>query len=211
MIAQKNGWFKDEIVPIEAIVMDAEGNESTVLADHDDGVRPGTTAEKLGKLRPAFDDDGTTTAGNASQVSDGAAAVLMMKRKTAHKLNLPILGKYVTSAVVGVPPRIMGVGPAYAIPIAVARAGIQIADVDIFEINEAFASQAVYSIEKLNIPIEKVNPKGGAIAFGHPLGCTGARQLATLFPELKRQNKKIGVTSMCIGSGMGMAAVFESE
>lgn len=181
------------------------------MADRDDGVRPGTTAEKLGKLRPAFDDDGTTTAGNASQVSDGAAAVLLMKRKTAQKLNLPILGKYVTSAVVGVPPRIMGVGPAYAIPIAVQRAGITLDQVDIFEINEAFASQAVYSVEKLGIPAEKVNPKGGAIAFGHPLGCTGARQIATLMPELKRQGKKIGVTSMCIGSGMGMAAVFESE
>ncbi|KAI9362346.1 Thiolase, N-terminal domain-containing protein [Pilaira anomala] len=209
--AQKNGLFNEEIVPVQAIVLDAEGNETVVLADHDDGIRPGTTAEKLSKLRPAFDEHGTTTAGNASQVSDGAAAVLLMKRKTAQKLNLPILGKYITSAVVGVPPRIMGVGPAYAIPIALERAGIKVADVDIFEINEAFASQAVYSIEKLEIPMEKVNPKGGAIAFGHPLGCTGARQLATLFPELKRQNKKIGVTSMCIGSGMGMAAVFESE
>lgn len=210
-VAQKNGWFQEEIVPVEAIVTDEEGNEKVVLADRDDGVRPGTTAEKLGKLRPAFDDDGTTTAGNASQVSDGAAAVLLMKRKTAQKLNLPILGKYVTSAVVGVPPRIMGVGPAYAIPIAVQRAGITLDQVDIFEINEAFASQAVYSVEKLGIPAEKVNPKGGAIAFGHPLGCTGARQIATLMPELKRQRKKIGVTSMCIGSGMGMAAVFESE
>jgi len=210
-VAQKNGWFQEEIVPVEAIVTDEEGNEKVVLADRDDGVRPGTTAEKLGKLRPAFDDDGTTTAGNASQVSDGAAAVLLMKRKTAQKLNLPILGKYVTSAVVGVPPRIMGVGPAYAIPIAVQRAGITLDQVDIFEINEAFASQAVYSVEKLGIPAEKVNPKGGAIAFGHPLGCTGARQIATLLPELKRQGKKIGVTSMCIGSGMGMAAVFESE
>ncbi|KAF1798739.1 Thiolase, N-terminal domain-containing protein [Mucor lusitanicus] len=210
-IAQKNGWFQEEIVPVEAIVTDEEGNEKVVLADRDDGIRPGTTAEKLSKLRPAFDDDGTTTAGNASQVSDGAAAVLLMKRKTAQKLNLPILGKYITSAVVGVPPRIMGVGPAYAIPVALQRAGLTVDQVDIFEINEAFASQAVYSVEKLGIPAEKVNPKGGAIAFGHPLGCTGARQIATLLPELKRQGKKIGVTSMCIGSGMGMSAVFESE
>ncbi|KAI9485579.1 MAG: Thiolase, N-terminal domain-containing protein [Benjaminiella poitrasii] len=210
-IAQKNGWFKEEIVPAQATVLDKDGNETTVLADHDDGVRPGTTAEKLAKLRPAFDDDGSTTAGNASQVSDGAAAVLLMKRKTAQKLNLPILGKYITSAVVGVPPRVMGIGPAFAIPVAVERAGIKLDQVDIFEINEAFASQAVYSVEKLGIPFEKVNPKGGAIAFGHPLGCTGARQIATLFPELKRQGKKVGVTSMCIGSGMGMAAVFENE
>ncbi|CAO3631324.1 unnamed protein product [Cunninghamella echinulata] len=209
--AQKNGWFKDEIVPITAIVEDKDGNETKVVADRDDGVRPGTTAEKLGKLRPAFDDEGTTTAGNASQVSDGAAAVLLMKRKTAEKLGLPIIGKYITSAVVGVPPKIMGVGPAYAIPVAVEKAGISINDVDIFEINEAFASQAVYSIEKLNIPFEKVNLNGGAIAFGHPLGCTGSRQIATLFPILKRTGKKVGVTSMCIGTGMGMAAVFENE
>ncbi|KAI8874748.1 thiolase [Backusella circina FSU 941] len=209
--AQKNGWFKEEIVPLEATVIDKDGNESTIIVDRDDGVRPGTTAEKLGKLKPAFDEEGTTTAGNASQVSDGAAAVLLMKRKTAEKYGLPIIGKYITSAVVGVPPKIMGVGPAYAIPVAVERAGIKISDVDVYEINEAFASQAVYSVEKLNIPFEKVNPKGGAIAFGHPLGCTGARQIATLLPELKRQGKKIGVTSMCIGSGMGMAAVFESE
>lgn len=198
-------------MPLEATVLDKEGNESTIIVDRDDGVRPGTTAESLARLRPAFDDDGTTTAGNASQVSDGAAAVLLMKRKTAEKLGLPIVGKYITSAVVGVPPRIMGVGPAFAIPVAVERAGLKISDVDIYEINEAFASQAVFSVEKLNIPYEKVNPKGGAIAFGHPLGCTGARQIATLLPELKRQGKKVGVTSMCIGSGMGMAAVFESE
>jgi acetyl-CoA acyltransferase 1 len=210
-LAQKNGYFKDEIAVLEVVVTDNDGNEKTVLADREDGIRPGTTAEKLAKLSPAFDDEGTTTAGNASQVSDGAAAVLLMKRKTAQKFNLPILGKYITSAVVGVPPRIMGVGPAYAIPVAVERAGIKLSDVDIFEINEAFASQAVYSVDKLEIPYEKVNPKGGAIAFGHPLGCTGARQIATLFPELKRQDKKIGVTSMCIGSGMGMAAVFERE
>ncbi|KAI7878195.1 thiolase [Lichtheimia hyalospora FSU 10163] len=209
--AQKNGWFKEEIVPLEATITDKDGNEKKVIVDRDDGVRPGTTAEKLAKLRPAFDEEGTTTAGNASQVSDGAAAVLLMKRKTAQKYGLPIVGKYITSAVVGVPPRIMGVGPAFAIPVAVERAGIKLEDVDIYEINEAFASQAVYSVEKLGVPFEKVNPKGGAIAFGHPLGCTGARQIATLLPELKRQGKKIGVTSMCIGTGMGMAAVFESE
>ncbi|CAO3608863.1 unnamed protein product [Cunninghamella echinulata] len=209
--AQKNGWFKSEIVVAKATVEDKEGNESEVVADRDDGVRPGTTAEKLGKLKPAFDDEGSTTAGNASQVSDGAAAVLLMKRKTAQKLGLPILGKYVTSAVVGCPPKIMGIGPAVAIPVAVEKAGLSIKDVDIFEINEAFASQAVYSIEKLQIPYEKVNLNGGAIAFGHPLGCTGARQVATLFPILKRTGKKVGVTSMCIGTGMGMAAVFENE
>ncbi|KAG1145249.1 hypothetical protein G6F37_008099 [Rhizopus arrhizus] len=209
--AQKNGLFAAEIVPLEAVVYDKDGNEKKVIVDRDDGVRPGTTPENLAKLKPVFDENGSTTAGNASQVSDGAAAVLLMKRKTAQKYGLPIIGKYITSAVVGVPPKIMGVGPAYAIPVAVERAGLKIEDVDIYEINEAFASQSVYSVEKLGIPFEKVNPKGGAIAFGHPLGCTGARQIATLLPELKRQNKKVGVTSMCIGTGMGMAAVFESE
>ncbi|KAG0745033.1 hypothetical protein G6F57_008551 [Rhizopus arrhizus] len=209
--AQKNGLFAAEIVPLEAVVYDKDGNEKKVIVDRDDGVRPGTTPESLAKLKPVFDENGSTTAGNASQVSDGAAAVLLMKRKTAQKYGLPIIGKYITSAVVGVPPKIMGVGPAYAIPVAVERAGLKIEDVDIYEINEAFASQSVYSVEKLGIPFEKVNPKGGAIAFGHPLGCTGARQIATLLPELKRQNKKVGVTSMCIGTGMGMAAVFESE
>ncbi|KAG1380426.1 hypothetical protein G6F61_004070 [Rhizopus arrhizus] len=209
--AQKNGLFAAEIVPLEAVVYDKDGNEKKVIVDRDDGVRPGTTPESLAKLKPVFDENGSTTAGNASQVSDGAAAVLLMKRKTAQKYGLPIIGKYITSAVVGVPPKIMGVGPAYAIPVAVERAGLKIEDVDVYEINEAFASQSVYSVEKLGIPFEKVNPKGGAIAFGHPLGCTGARQIATLLPELKRQNKKVGVTSMCIGTGMGMAAVFESE
>ena len=160
--------FAAEIVPLEAVVYDKDGNEKKVIVDRDDGVRPGTTPESLAKLKPVFDENGSTTAGNASQVSDGAAAVLLMKRKTAQKYGLPIIGKYITSAVVGVPPKIMGVGPAYAIPVAVERAGLKIEDVDIYEINEAFASQSVYSVEKLGIPFEKVNPKGGAIAFGHP-------------------------------------------
>ncbi len=144
-------------------------------------------------------------------MSDGAAAVLLMKRSKAKELGLPVLAKFVAFAVAGVPPKIMGVGPAFAIPKVLQKAGISIKDVDIFEINEAFASQAVFSIEHLGIPMEKVNPKGGAIAIGHPLGCTGARQIATLLPELKRQGKKIGVTSMCIGSGMGAASVIERE
>ncbi|KAH8555484.1 Thiolase, N-terminal domain-containing protein [Umbelopsis sp. PMI_123] len=209
--AQKAGLFKDEIVPVTATIVDKDGNERTIVVDKDEGMREGTSTQVLAKLKPAFKADGSTTAGNASQVSDGAAAVLLMKRKTAQKLGLPVLGKYVTSAVVGVPPKVMGIGPAFAIPVAVERAGLKVDDVDIFELNEAFASQAVYTVQKCNIPIEKVNPKGGAIALGHPLGCTGARQVATLFPELKRQNKKIGCTTMCIGSGMGMAAIWERE
>ncbi|KAI9294111.1 thiolase [Neoconidiobolus thromboides FSU 785] len=210
-LAQKNGYFDEEIIPVETIVLDKEGNEKKVTITKDDGIRPETTFETLNKLKPAFSKDGFTTAGNASQVSDGAAAVLLMRRSKAEQLKLPILGKYVSSAVVGVPPHIMGVGPAYAIPAAAKKAGVQVQDIEIVELNEAFASQAVYSIEKLGLDYNKVNPKGGAIALGHPLGCTGARQVATLFPELKRQNKKLGAISMCIGTGMGMAAIFERE
>ncbi|KAG0267033.1 3-ketoacyl-CoA thiolase, peroxisomal, partial [Mortierella polycephala] len=207
--AQAEGKFDSEIIPVKTIIKDEEGNETEVVISKDDGIRAGTTAEKLSKLRPAF--DGCTTAGNASQVSDGAAAVLLMKRKTAQKLGLPIVGKYIASAVVGCPPKIMGVGPAVAIPAVCKKAGVKIEDIDVFELNEAFASQAVYSIEKCGLDINKVNPVGGAIAMGHPLGCTGARQIATLLPELKRQNKKLGLTTMCIGTGMGMGAIFERE
>jgi len=149
--------------------------------------------------------------GNASQVSDGAAAVVLARRSVAKRLGLPILGKYVKSAVVGVPPRIMGVGPAFAIPRVLELVGITQNEVDFFEINEAFASQAVYSIERLKIPYERVNINGGAIAIGHPLGCTGARQVASGLSIAKQTGGRIFVTSMCIGSGMGMAAVFVSE
>lgn len=210
-LAWKSGWYNEEVIPVNTTVFDKEGNSKNVTVKFDDGVRPNTTLEGLGKLKPAFSESGTTTAGNASQVSDGAAAVLLMKRRKAKELGLPVLGKFVSFAVAGVPPRIMGVGPAYAIPKALTKAGIEVKDVDIYEINEAFASQAVYSVEKLGIDMAKVNPKGGAIAIGHPLGCTGARQIATLLPELKRQGKKIGVVSMCIGTGMGAAAVIERE
>jgi len=144
-------------------------------------------------------------------VSDGAAAVLVMTRAEAEKRGLTILGKFISAAVVGVPPNIMGVGPAYAIPAALEKAGLSIADIDIYEINEAFASQAYYSIHKLGIPMANVNPLGGAIALGHPLGCTGARMIATLLHQLKRTKKRYGVVSMCIGTGMGMASVFEAE
>jgi len=163
------------------------------------------------KLKPAFNEKGTTTAGNSSQVSDGAAAVLAMRRSTAKKLGFPILATFRSFAAVGVPPSVMGVGPAFAIPVAVQKAGIQLKDVDVFEINEAFASQAYYCVKKLGIPFEKVNPNGGAIALGHPLGCTGARQVATILNELKRRKLHFGVISMCIGTGMGAAAVIELE
>ncbi|KJA14052.1 hypothetical protein HYPSUDRAFT_150863 [Hypholoma sublateritium FD-334 SS-4] len=210
--ANKAGRFRDEIVPITVKWTDPKTEkESTIVVDQDDGIRDGVTAESLGKLKPAFSKDGVTHAGNASQVSDGAAAVLLARRSVAKRLGLPIVGKFVTAATIGVPPRIMGVGPAYAIPRALELAGISQADVDFYEINEAFASQAVFSIQHLNIPFEKVNPNGGAIAIGHPLGCTGARQVATGLNICKQSGGKVFVTSMCIGSGMGMAAVFVSE
>ena len=133
------------------------------------------------------------------------------ERRTAERLGLSVLAKFVSFAVTGVPPNVMGIGPAFAIPEAVKKAGVTVKDIDIVELNEAFASQAVYCIEKLGLDPIKVNPKGGAIAMGHPLGCTGARQIATLLPELRRQGKRLGVVSMCIGTGMGAAAVIENE
>lgn len=209
-MAQQAGYFTAEIVPTEAIQVDEDGDEigrQTVSAD--DGVRPGTSLASLAKLKPAFKPGGSTTAGNSSQVSDGAAAVLMASRAAAKKLGLPILATLRTYAVAGVDPEVMGIGPAVAIPKALSMAGLTVEDIDVFEINEAFASQATYCANHLNIPIEKLNPKGGAIAFGHPLGCTGARQTATLCHELKRRGGGKGVVSMCIGTGMGLAAVFE--
>lgn len=210
--AQKSGKFKDEITPVTTKWVDPKsGDEKTITVTEDDGIRAGMSVEVLSKLKPAFSKDGSTHAGNASQVSDGAAAVLLARRSVAKKLGLPILGKFVTASVVGVPPKIMGIGPAFAIPKALEKAGITQEEVDFFEINEAFASQAVYSVEKLKIPMDKVNPNGGAIAFGHPLGATGARQIATAYSHCKRTGAKVFVTSMCIGSGMGMAAVFVNE
>ncbi|XP_048193313.1 3-ketoacyl-CoA thiolase B, peroxisomal-like [Perognathus longimembris pacificus] len=208
--AQSQGRFRAEIVPVTTTVLDAKGTPKTITVSEDEGIRPNTTLEGLAKLKPAFKDKGSTTAGNSSQVSDGAAAVLLARRSKAEELGLPILGVLRSFAVVGVPPDIMGVGPAYAIPAALQKAGLTVNDVDIFEINEAFASQALYCVEKLGIPPEKVNPLGGAVALGHPLGCTGARQVVTLLNELKRRGKRAyGVVSMCIGTGMGAAAVFE--
>lgn len=210
--AQKAGLFDEEIAPLKVKWTDPKTDEEKeITVAKDDGVREGMTAESLGKIRPAFAKDGSIHAGNASQISDGAAAVLLMKRSTAERLGQTILGKYVCASVVGVPPLLMGIGPWKAIPKALEKAGIATDDVDIFEINEAFASQCLFCIQELGLPMEKVNPKGGAIAFGHPLGCTGARQVSTLLYELRRRKQQIGVTSMCVGTGMGMAAVWVAE
>jgi len=244
--AQKAGKFKDEIVPLKVKITDPKTEKvSEIVVDMDDGIRDGVTAESLSKLKPAFSKNGSTHAGkffvyrsgsfslnrctgNASQISDGAAAVVLTRRSVAKRLGLLIVGKYVASAVVGVPPRIMGVGPAYAIPKVLEKTGLSKDDVDFYEINEAFASQAVYSVQKIGVSFDKVNVNGGAIAIGHPLGCSmcfrnlhvyvltslvtaGARQIATGLNIAKQRNERVFVTSMCIGSGMGMAAVFVSE
>jgi len=206
------GRFKAEIVPVTVTQQDPKtGVVKTVVVDTDDGVRADTTFQSLSALNPVFKKGGSTTAGNASQVSDGAAATLLMRRSVAEKLKLPILGVFRSFAVSGVPPEIMGIGPALAIPAALKLAHLSIKDIDIYEINEAFASQATYCVEKLGIPAEKVNPNGGGIALGHPLGCTGARMTATLLHEMARRKARYGVVSMCIGSGMGAAAVYERD
>ena len=209
--AQKAGLLQQEITPYETIVKDKEGNETKVTVDKDDGIREGTTLAGLGKLKPAFQKGGSTTAGNSSQVTDGAAAVLLARRDVATKLGCKIYGRVLSFAVAGVPPRVMGIGPAVAIPAALEKCGLRLDDIDIFEINEAFASQATYSVEKLGVPKNKLNPRGGAIALGHPLGMTGARMIKTLYSELERTNKRFGLVSMCIGTGMGACGVFERE
>ncbi|KAJ4359681.1 3-ketoacyl-CoA thiolase with broad chain length specificity [Didymosphaeria variabile] len=210
--AQKKGLFDEEIAPLTVKWTDPKTDEEkTITVSKDDGVRQGITAESLGKIKPAFSKDGSIHAGNASQISDGAAAVLLMKRSTAQRLGQKVIGKFVQASVVGVPPLLMGIGPAAAIPVVLQKTGLNKDEVDIYEINEAFASQCLYCINELGLDQAKINPKGGAIAFGHPLGVTGARQVSTLFTELKRTGKQIGVTSMCIGTGMGMAAVWVAE
>ncbi|KAJ7955574.1 3-ketoacyl-CoA thiolase 2, peroxisomal [Quillaja saponaria] len=210
--ATASGKFKDEIIPVPTKIVDPKtGDEKPVTVSVDDGIRPNASLSDLGKLKPVFKKDGCTTAGNSSQVSDGAGAVLLMKRSIAVQKGLPILGVFRTFTAVGVDPAIMGVGPAAAIPAAVKAAGLELDDIDLFEINEAFASQFVYCRNKLELDPEKINVNGGAMALGHPLGATGARCVATLLHEMKRRGKdcRFGVISMCIGTGMGAAAVFE--
>lgn len=212
--AQKGGWFDDEIVPITVIVKDPKtGEVKQVTADKDDGIRYGTTAESLGKIRAAFPQwkPSQTTGGNASQITDGAAAVLLMKRSRAQELGQPIVAKFGGAAIVGLEPRFMGIGPSLAIPKLLGKVGLTKEDVDVFEINEAFASMGVYCVDELALDKAKVNPRGGAIALGHPLGCTGTRQVVTALSELRRQDRRIAVTSMCVGTGMGMAGIFVSE
>ena len=210
------GRFKSQILPIETEVFDAgpDGRPvgKKVVVDTDEGPRRDTTLEGLAKLKPAFDPTGTVTAGNASQMNDGAAAVVLMTRERARALGLKPLAVYRHYQVAGVPPEIMGVGPAFANPQLMKRAGIKTDAVDVWEVNEAFASQALYCVDDaLHLDPEKVNPNGGAIALGHPLGCTGSFLTCKMLYELERTKKRYGVVSMCIGGGMGAAGLFERE
>jgi len=212
-VAQKNGWFDDEIVPITTEITDPKTKEKkTVTLNKDEGPRWGTTFENLSKIRPAFSQWGTrSTGGNSSQVTDGAAAVLLMKRSMAEALGQPIMAKFVGATVAGLAPRIMGIGPSIAIPKLMSKLSISLDDVDVIELNEAFASMAVYCLNTLNIDHSKMNIRGGAIALGHPLGATGTRQIVTGLSECRRQKKKVLLTSMCIGTGQGMAGLFINE
>lgn len=214
--AQADGGFDAEIVPVKTLSFDPENPDAPpkeITVSSDDGIRPTVSPEKMASLKPAFKEAGSSTAGNSSQVSDGAAATLLMRRSTAAELGLSssIKARWVSSQVAGCAPDEMGIGPALAIPKLLQSTGLDVSDVGVWEINEAFASQALYCVRKLGIDQEKVNPKGGAIALGHPLGATGARQLAALLPELERQGQDVGVVSMCIGTGMGMAGMFVRE
>jgi acetyl-CoA acyltransferase len=202
------GRFVDEIVPVHGRVYTGAGWQELTF-EQDEGPRA-STLEGLAKLKPAFKQGGTVTAGNSSQTSDGAAAVVIASRTTAEAAGWPVLGLLKSYQVAGVPPEIMGIGPVKAIPKALAAAGLTAADIDLFEINEAFAAQAVYCVRELGLDPDRVNVNGGAIALGHPLGCTGAKLTATLLHEMRRRGVRYGVVSMCIGGGMGAAAVFEN-
>jgi len=216
--AQDKGWFNDEIVPIKDAVKYTVTPEGKRIKEHftfaaDDGVRRGTTMQTLAKLRPAFWKDGSVTAGNSSQMTDGAAATLLMSREKANELGLKPIARFVNFQVAGNRPDEMGVGPRYAIPRLLKKVGMTTNDIDYFEINEAFASQALYSARELGIDkrMEDINACGGAIALGHPLGCTGAKLTATLIHQMRRRGNKRGIVSMCIGGGMGAAGLIEIE
>ncbi len=211
--AIEEGKFDDEIVPVEVMLRsvgaDNKLKEKKILFAKDEGVRIDTTLEGLSKLRPAFHPKGTVTAGNASQMSDGAASVLVMDREMAEADGLTPLVRFRSFAVAGVPPQIMGIGPVEAIPKALKLAGLELSDIGLFELNEAFASQSLQVIRHLNLDMDKVNVNGGAIALGHPLGCTGTKLTLSLIHEMKRRGEQFGVVTMCIGGGMGAAGVFE--
>jgi acetyl-CoA acyltransferase len=207
------GHFKSEIVPVPTRIARPQADGSSrfeaITVDTDDGVRPDTSMEALSQLRPAFRQGGTVTAGNSSQTSDGAAVAVVMSRSKAEAMGVPILGVFRGFSVAGVPPEVMGIGPVEAIPKLLQRTGLRLEDIDLIELNEAFAAQSLYVMRTLELDPERVNVNGGAIALGHPLGCTGARLPATLLSEMERRDARYGMVTMCIGGGMGAAGMFE--
>jgi len=210
--AIESGHFKEEIVPLsveQRILENSTRRTHKSVFDVDEGPRRDTSMDALRRLKPAFKVDGTVTAGNSSQMSDGAAAVIVMSEQKAAKLGLRPLGRFVAYATAGVPPEIMGIGPVEAVPKVLQRAGLTVENIDLIELNEAFAVQALAVIRQLGLDPSKVNVNGGAIALGHPLGCTGSKLTATLLHEMRRRNSKYGIVTMCVGGGMGAAAIFE--
>jgi acetyl-CoA acyltransferase len=207
--AREKGLFRDEIVSVTTEVFDEAGIPKTATISVDTILRPDTTLEGLQKLKPAFNPKGTVTAGNASPLTDGAGAVVVMSEARAQALGVKPLGTFIDFQVAGVPPEIMGIGPVPAVRKLLAKNKLTVKDIDVFELNEAFAAQAVYCIRELGISPDRVNPNGGAIALGHPLGTSGTRMTGTLLRELKRRGGRYGVVTMCIGGGMGAAALFE--
>jgi acetyl-CoA acyltransferase len=211
--AIKEGKFKEEIIPIPAKVRETKEDGTVivkeVIFDTDEGVRYDASLEGMASLKSVFKAKGTVTAGNSSQTSDGAAALVLMSKEKAEALKLKPMATFRSFAVAGVPPEIMGVGPAYAVPKALKKAGLTIKDIGLVELNEAFASQALYVIRELGLNLDIVNVNGGAVAMGHPLGCTGAKLTTTLLYEMKRRKVRYGLVTMCIGGGMGAAGVFE--
>lgn len=210
--AIESGRFKDDIVPIEVeeiFVKDGKQASKTYTVDTDQGVRPDTNMAGLARLRPVFDARGSVTAGNSSQTSDGAAFVMVVSEKMLKELNVEPIARLKSYHVAGLEPRIMGVGPIYAVPKALEKAGLSAQDINLFELNEAFASQSVAVVRELGIDPSIVNVNGGAIALGHPLGCTGGKLTVQLMNELKKRQQKYGVVTMCVGTGQGAAGVFE--
>ncbi len=210
--AIEQGYFKDQIVPVEVeqtYLEDGKRKTKKYVVDTDEGPRKDTTLEALARLKPAFAQGGTVTAGNSSQTSDGAAFVLIMSEDMVKELNLKPIARMVSYAVAGVDPRIMGIGPVAAVPKALQQAGMKLNDIDLIELNEAFAAQSLAVIRELDLNTEILNVNGGAIALGHPLGCTGAKLTVQILNELERRNKKYGLVTACVGGGQGVASIFE--
>jgi len=212
--AWDEGYFDDQIVPIEVkekkVTADGEVKETEFILDIDEGPRRDTSKEILAKLNPAFKQGGSVTAGNSSQMNDAAAAVIVMSREKADELGLEPIAKYHGFSVAGVPPEIMGIGPVEAVPKVLKQTGFDLGNIDLIELNEAFAAQSLAVIRELGLDEDIVNINGGAIAMGHPLGCTGAKLTTQILHDLKRLDKQFGMVTMCVGGGMGAAGIFEN-